>query len=102
MGETASVRFEEGARAFMKRWAGVGAIIGSIVLAAVGGSRHLDEIENKIDRVERNQSDAEKRIVILEASSTRDREAIVRIEVQVLHMAEILRRIEDKIDKDRQ
>jgi hypothetical protein len=40
----------------------------------------------------------DKRVTALESTSMRDREAIVRIEVQVLHMNEILRRIENKID----
>lgn len=98
MGETESIKFENGARAFFKRWAGVGSILGFIMGAAIIGHGHLNEIDNSINTLSDKFNATDKRVTALESTSVRDRESIVRIEVQVLHMNEILRRIENKID----
>lgn len=100
MGETEEAnKFETGVRSFVNKWKGLVIILMTIVTAAWGGYRHMEDIEDSIVLLGINLQSADKRITALEATSARDREAIVRIEVSVMHMNDVLRRIENKIDQ---
>lgn len=100
MGEAEEAdKFETGFRSFFNRWKGLGLVLSTIIAAAWGGYVHMEKIENSINSLSSNMHALDKRTTALESTSARDREAIVRIEVSVMHMQEVLRRIENKIDQ---
>lgn len=98
MGEGETLNMERGLAGMVAKWKGVLAVLAAIAAAAFGGYDHLRDIEDSINSIKLSTVQADARISALEATSVRDREAIVRMEVALQHATEILRRLETKID----
>jgi hypothetical protein len=91
--------FEAGLAGWFSKWRGLLSLFGSMVVLAAGGFFHISKIEASIDRLTVKLEDFDRRLPAVESASARDREAIVRMEIQIIHMNQILERIEDKIDQ---
>lgn len=92
-------KFESGLIGWVLKWRGFLTLFSTMVALAFGGYDRIHQIELSIDRLALRMDEIDRRLPVVESASSRDREALVRLEVQVLNLNTMLQRIDAKLDR---
>lgn len=92
-------KFENGLLGWVLKWRGFLTLFSTMIALAFGGYDRIHDIELSIDRLVLRMDEIDRRLPMVESASTRDREALVRLEVQVINLNATLNRIEASLDR---